>query len=88
MIDPADLPDTGSAGADPSSATGVGGAGGDSSTGGAAGGGGSDGGLPAGCPATIPTEPGPCAPDGLICEYGGFCNFVECFDGMWTWPLC
>jgi hypothetical protein len=30
----------------------------------------------------------PCAPDGLVCDYGGFCNSVICEGGDWIAPIC
>jgi hypothetical protein len=67
--------------------------GGDTSGGGGEGGtgggvGGSGGSLPEGCPPIKPTQPGACAPEGLKCDYGGFCNFVDCLNGSWQFPLC
>jgi hypothetical protein len=55
-------------------------------TGSSSGGGGDEG----ACPPDKP-EPGvaePCAPDGLVCDYGGFCNFVICEGGDWIAPIC
>ena len=49
--------------------------------------GGQGGGLAEGCPPTLPMS-GACTPDGLLCDYGGFCNFVMCESGSWTFPLC
>ncbi|MEZ4440072.1 MAG: hypothetical protein R3B72_13330 [Polyangiaceae bacterium] len=46
------------------------------------------GGLQEGCPDQKPDSAGSCSPDGLFCDYGGFCNFVECIDGQWAFPLC
>jgi hypothetical protein len=66
----------------------VGGGAGNASSSVASTGSGAGGGLPEECPDEYPTTAGPCAPDGLVCDYGGFCNFVECFDGMWAFPLC
>lgn len=49
---------------------------------------GSGGQPPEGCPEVLPLEPGPCAPDGLVCDYGGYCNFVVCHDGKWMHSPC
>ena len=54
---------------------------------GAAAGSGSGGGLAEGCPAVKPTG-GTCAPEGLFCDYGGFCNSASCLGGVWSFPLC
>jgi len=54
------------------------------------GGGGLDGGggqPQEGCPPSLPS-PGACAPDGLFCEYGGFCESVTCLNGIWVFPIC
>ena len=40
-----------------------------------------------GCPPEKPTG-GTCAPEGLVCDYGGFCNFVVCSNGGWSFPVC
>jgi hypothetical protein len=51
------------------------------------GGGGAGGGLAEGCPPALP-EGGACAPDGLMCDYGGFCNSATCEGGTWQFPIC
>ena len=49
--------------------------------------GGVGGALSEGCPAEKPSG-GPCSPDGLFCDWGGFCNAAQCQDGMWVFPIC
>ena len=66
-----------------SGSSGSGGSGGTSGTGASAGTGGTGG--TGECPEDRPTEGGPCAPEGLRCQYGGVCSYdwVRCEGGQW-----
>jgi hypothetical protein len=40
------------------------------------------------CPAEKPMGSEPCAIESQVCDYGGFCNFVICSGGFWSYPVC
>ena len=40
------------------------------------------------CPAEKPTGSEPCPIESQVCDYGGFCNFVICSGGFWSFPVC